>query len=91
MSGLLTLRADRWPRAFACRGRAALGKWAKPGPLAEEKTIVIPRNSGVSDAAEILIREGVIEDSLWFRAAMMLRGGTLQAGEFSREEECQPE
>jgi UPF0755 protein len=53
-----------------------------PGPLAEEKSVVIPKNSGFSDAADILLKEGVITDGLWFRIASGMRGGQLQAGEF---------
>src|SRR5918993_800985 len=32
----------------------------EPGPLAEDKVVVIPRNTGTSDIADILRREGVI-------------------------------
>ncbi len=36
------------------------------GPLAQEKIVVIPRNSGVRDIAELLEREGVIDQSWLF-------------------------
>jgi UPF0755 protein len=36
------------------------------GPLAQEKIVVIPRNSGVRDIADLLEREGVIDQSWLF-------------------------
>jgi UPF0755 protein len=44
-------------------GGLVLGKqkFEAPGPLAKEKVVNIPRNLGVRDIAELLMREGVIE------------------------------
>jgi UPF0755 protein len=36
------------------------------GPLAQEKIVIIPRNSGVRDIADLLEREGVIDQSWLF-------------------------
>ena len=41
------------------------------GPLAEEKIVVIPRSSGVRDIAELLEREGVIDQSWLFIAGVV--------------------
>jgi UPF0755 protein len=55
-----------------------------PGPLETDKVVVVPRNTGVSEIAELLRREGVIEQPLLFEAyAFMNRQrGHLKAGEF---------
>jgi UPF0755 protein len=55
-----------------------------PGPLAEERAVVIPRG-GIRDIAERLEREGVIADAHTFAiAAALTRGqGALRAGEFA--------
>jgi UPF0755 protein len=36
-------------------------RFETPGPLPQEKTVNIPRNLGVRDIAELLVREGVID------------------------------
>jgi UPF0755 protein len=36
-------------------------RFEAPGPLPQEKTVNIPRNLGVRDIAELLVREGVID------------------------------
>ena len=36
-----------------------------PGPLQEDKTVVIPSRAGMSDIAEVLQREGVIDSNRW--------------------------
>nr|WP_046865057.1 endolytic transglycosylase MltG [Microvirga massiliensis] len=55
-----------------------------PGPLETDKVVVIPRNTGVSEIAQLLRREGVIEQPLLFEAYAMLnrQRGHLKAGEF---------
>ena len=55
-----------------------------PGPLAEERAVVIPRG-GIRDIAEVLERAGVIADADAFAlAAALTRGqGALRAGEFA--------
>jgi UPF0755 protein len=56
----------------------------EPGPLAQDKVVLIPRNSGTSDIAELLRREGVIERPFLFEAYAHLsrQRGQLKAGEF---------
>ena len=41
------------------------------GPLAEEKIVVIPRSSGIRDIADLLEREGVIDQSWLFIAGVV--------------------
>jgi UPF0755 protein len=57
----------------------------KPGPLAEDRIVNIPRTAGARDIAEILNREGVIEINPWaFLGAVqiMKAHGGLKAGEY---------
>src|SRR5262249_1642647 len=42
------------------------------GPLAQEKTVVIPRNSGVRDIADLLEAEGVIDQPWLFVGGVVL-------------------
>ncbi|HEY8565792.1 MAG TPA: endolytic transglycosylase MltG [Beijerinckiaceae bacterium] len=55
-----------------------------PGPLAADKMVLVPRNSGTSEIAEILRREGVIEQPYLFELYALLnrQRGALKAGEF---------
>ncbi|WP_454916342.1 endolytic transglycosylase MltG [Xanthobacter sediminis] len=55
-----------------------------PGPLAEEKTVLIPRGAGVRDMAETLEREGVIDNWLVFIVGqkMMRPDASMKAGEY---------
>jgi UPF0755 protein len=55
-----------------------------PGPLAEERAVVIPRG-GIRDIAALLEREGVVRDAdIFALAALLTRGqGPLRAGEFA--------
>src|SRR5918998_1418943 len=57
----------------------------EPGPLAEDKVVVIPRNTGTSEIADLLRREGVIERPLLFQVYGYLnrQRGQLKAGEFA--------
>ena len=74
-------------------GGLYIGKawFEKPGPLAETKTVVIPRGQGVRGITDQLKREGVIDksgfvDDAWvFYAAVLLYKAQdkLQAGEYS--------
>jgi UPF0755 protein len=41
------------------------------GPLAQEKVVVVPRNSGIRDIAELLEREGVIDQPWLFIAGVV--------------------
>ncbi|MEN3930528.1 endolytic transglycosylase MltG [Microvirga sp. W0021] len=55
-----------------------------PGPLENGKIVVIPKNTGISEIAAILAREGVISSTSLFQAAVWFgkNKGTLKAGEF---------
>ncbi len=58
---------------------------AAPGPLEDDQVVVIPRNTGTAGIAEILSREGVIDQPLLFQFATVISGerGNLKAGEFA--------
>jgi len=65
----------------------AIGKsrFEKPGPLQDEKLVVIPPRSGLSDIADLLKREGVIGDNrLIFIGGVFALGARseLKAGEY---------
>jgi UPF0755 protein len=64
----------------------ALGKsrFEAPGPLQEEKLIVIPPRSGLFDIADLLKREGVIGDNRLFVGGVFALGARseLKAGEY---------
>ncbi len=81
LSGFLTFLLIAGILGYAALG-AVRQELSTPGPLAEDRSVVIPKNTGFSEAAEILQREGVISSELWFRIASGMRGGKLQAGEF---------
>jgi UPF0755 protein len=55
-----------------------------PGPLAEDKVVLVPKGTGTSEMAELLTREGVIsQPSLFELYAYLHRSrGALKAGEF---------
>src|SRR5688500_6204767 len=57
----------------------------EPGPLSEDKVVVIPRNTGTSEIADILRREGVIGRPFLFEVYAYLnrQRGQLKAGEFA--------
>lgn len=54
------------------------------GPLQSDNVVVIPRNTGTGEIAQILKQEGVIEQPLLFQAYAYLnrQRGQLKAGEF---------
>lgn len=54
------------------------------GPLAAEKTLVVPKGSGVAAIADLLAAEGIIDSPLVFKIGVKLFGKEqpLQAGEF---------
>jgi UPF0755 protein len=83
LSGALTLVVVL---AFAAMfGVATLEQQVRePGPLNEDKVVIIPRNTGTSEIADVLRREGVISRSLLFRGYAYLnrQRGPLKAGEF---------
>jgi len=55
-----------------------------PGPLQNAKVVVIPRNTGTAEIADILYREGVITQPFLFQTSIWFgkRRGPLKAGEF---------
>ena len=57
----------------------------EPGPLGEDKVVVIPRNTGTSEIAELLRREGVVSRPFLFEvyAYLSRQRGQLRAGEFA--------
>lgn len=59
-------------------------QWTGPGPLAETRTVLIERGSGVSGIATELHQEHIIENPLVFKVAARLSGqqGQLKAGEY---------
>jgi UPF0755 protein len=55
------------------------------GPLAEDKVINVPRGYGVRDIADLLVREGVIDQPMVFIGgvwAVKLRGRDIKSGEY---------
>jgi UPF0755 protein len=83
LSGLLTLLV-----AFAIAGIFGFSMLQQEvtakGPLQSDKVVVIPRNTGTGEIAQILKQEGVIEQPLLFQAYayMNRQRGQLKAGEF---------
>ncbi|GEO98231.1 endolytic transglycosylase MltG [Methylobacterium haplocladii] len=58
-------------------------EFREPGPLANDKVVVIPNRSGTSEIAETLSREGVINHTTLFELAARFRGkGPLKHGEY---------
>ena len=57
----------------------------KPGPLAEDKIVVIEREDDAGTIGEQLERAGVVDSALWFSAMTMLDGsrGSLKRGEYA--------
>jgi UPF0755 protein len=56
----------------------------EPGPLSADKVVVIPKNVGVGEIANLLKREGVINQTFLFEVQAYLnrQRGPLKAGEF---------
>lgn len=83
MSGLFTTAlvvAGLVGAAFVVVG----GQIKAPGPLATDRVVIIPRESGVSEISELLQREGVIEHPWTFKVAAYTSGkrADLKAGEY---------
>nr|WP_229426499.1 endolytic transglycosylase MltG [Microvirga alba] len=83
VSGLLTLLialAIGLVFGFSVLEREVTAK----GPLQSDKVVLIPRNTGTSEIAEILKQEGVINQPLLFEAYALVnrQRGQLKAGEF---------
>jgi UPF0755 protein len=73
----------------SCAGAAAGLRWwhgvlLRPGPLPEARAIVVPRG-GTEQLAEALAADGLIDQTLLFRAGVWLtrRDGALHAAEFA--------
>jgi UPF0755 protein len=83
MSGLLTLLI-----AVAIAAVFGFGMLEREvtvqGPLQSDKVVLIPRNTGTGEIAEILKREGVINQPLLFEVYALFnrQRGQLKAGEF---------
>jgi UPF0755 protein len=56
----------------------------RPGPLTEDKIVLIPRNTGTSEITELLTREGVVDQPRLFElyAYLNRKRGQLKAGEY---------
>src|SRR5215212_2585660 len=86
------LRAAAWSLFGAVLMLAAItgaGFWlyreaALPGPLAEPRTVLVPRHTSIAGIAALLGKEGVIRSPLAFEALVRLsgRGAGLKAGEY---------
>lgn len=62
---------------------AAIGGLFLPGPLTEDKTVIVPHGARVRDVAEMLDQEGAVYSPLLFRfAAKVMALGNLKAGEY---------
>jgi UPF0755 protein len=57
-------------------------RFEAPGPLAEDKIVNIPRNVGKKDIADILAREGVIDQPWVFFGGAVVLGDELKFGEY---------
>jgi len=57
----------------------------KPGPLAEDKIVVVEREDDAGAIGEQLERAGVVDSALWFSAMTTLDGsrGSLKRGEYA--------
>ena len=72
--------------AIAAGGLLYFGKqrFEAPGPLAHDKIVNIPRGSGMRDIADVLVREGVIEQPWVFVGGVLVLKARedLKAGEY---------
>lgn len=83
LSGLFTLALIG--AGLAGAGIALVSSQSKaPGPLASDRVLIIPKESGLTEIAELLQREGLIEHPLTFRISAVMNGDwhKLQAGEY---------
>lgn len=66
-------------------GIAVVGSQGKaPGPLASDRVLIIPKESGLTEIAELLQREGLIEHPWTFKVSALISGNwtKLKAGEY---------
>lgn len=87
MRRLLNLFMTMMAVAAICAAAVAYYLYASftgPGPLAEDKILVIPKGTGVAGIAELLRQEGVIENADIFRLGVRLlsKNKPLLAGEY---------
>ncbi len=70
---------------LAIGGYFGLRQFTSPGPLAEARTIYVPKGSGRDDIADSLERQGVITGATTFTTGVYLlgRGNDLKAGEYA--------
>ena len=76
-------------------GLGAVGVWldyTQPGPLDEDKTVIIPRGASVARIAEVLAGSGAIVRPILFRAAVTVTGQArlLRAGEYAIPAQASP-
>ncbi|MEX2648273.1 MAG: endolytic transglycosylase MltG [Alphaproteobacteria bacterium] len=64
--------------------RVMEAEFARPGPSAEARVILLPKGAGLGTIAELLAYEGAIESPLLFRLAVRIEGRArvLKAGEY---------
>ncbi len=72
--------------AVAAGGALWIGKkrFEAPGPLQDNKIVIIPRGLGIKEIADVLVRESVIDQPLVFMGGVLVlkaRGG-LKSGEY---------
>ncbi|CAN7246823.1 endolytic transglycosylase MltG [Bosea sp. LjRoot9] len=66
-------------------GIAVIGSQSKaPGPLASDRVLIIPKESGLTEISDLLLREGLIEHPWAFRVSALVTGNwtKLKAGEY---------
>lgn len=83
MSGLFT--AVLVVAGLAGAGIAMVGGQSRaPGPLANDRVLIIPKDSGLTEIADLLQREGMIEHPWAFRISALVSGNwtKLKAGEY---------
>ncbi|WP_248308072.1 endolytic transglycosylase MltG [Bosea sp. AS-1] len=83
LSGLFTLLLVA--AGIVGAGIAVVSNQSKaPGPLTSDRAVIIPKESGLTEIAELLQREGLIEHPLSFRIAAVVGGDwhKLKAGEY---------
>jgi UPF0755 protein len=88
--GLLSTLSALLTFAVAIAGALFLGfviverEATSPGPLSDDKVVLIPRNTGTTEVAALLKREGVVEHPFLFEIYALLnrQRGQLKAGEF---------
>jgi UPF0755 protein len=83
MSGLFT--AALVAAGLAGAGIVMVSSQSKaPGPLANDRVLIVPKDSGLTEIADLLQREGLIEHPWAFRVSALLTGNwtKLKAGEY---------